>query len=192
MEHFHIGIVPILSKICYLFLLNIIFQRQHFCQIVHHVLEFRHAFLNRIRSGRTQLSAVISIHLESVVFPRIVGSGNHYTAGSSVMADSEREHRNRAQPIGEVYFYPFACQHPGRNFSKIFGMVPRIVTHDNPFFGSIRSLKACRQSFSGGRNGVDVDSIGTGTHHCAKACRTKSKIFTESFRNIFRRAYNIQ
>ena len=126
------------------------------------------------------MTAVVPVHLITVVFGRVVGGGDHHAGLASQMTNGKRKLRRGTQALKQVHpnavGRKYFCSYPGKQRA----VVARIVGDGH--FGSTFTkglVDVVGQALSGHADGIPVDAVGARTHDATQASGAKFQIGVE-------------
>ena len=98
--------------------------------------------------GRDDLGAVGPVHLEAVVFPRVVAGRDHQAGRGLQVADGEGQHGRRDRAARRQHAQPSAGQHRGGFGRERLGATTGVVADDDRAGGGVRDrgLQVPRQA----------------------------------------------
>lgn len=131
---------------------------------------------------RDDLSAIVPINFETVVFLGVVGGGDDDPSLTFQVPNGKGYFGSRSEFVKEVNFYPVGGEDVGGGLGEKRGVVTAVVSDDYADGGELPELpfEIIGETLCGGGDGIDVHPVGTDAHDTPEATGTELKIAVKS------------
>ena len=151
------------------------------------IIQAADLFHHTVGDGRAHLTAVLPVGLVSVIFLRVVGSGDVDAGNRSQLPDGPGKLGRRPEIRKYVDFDPRFCQNTGGKTGKLFRKMSWIMCDDDAFFHGLFAVfadKGCNTA-GGASHRIIVHPGGSRSYNAAKPCRSERHVRFKAFAKFF-------